>query len=363
MHNNLLKFAAAACLALALAAPAATAHNAGASGMCGTVACRDTAVFNGCGVEVGVSANAGNPVDASELPCPQNGNSQNRFGPSHVVNGVAGRYVGASGPLVEVTGGTTTSVFPQQGLGPVEVFAVINTFCDIEVGGDGQSPDATLDETLVDTTAGGATIPNSLWDDGGVAGACHTSTYGYDNAAHTLYNTPGCPTGNYAMAEDMLLGDSVEIGVGCDNTSTAPGNSGGPDLVGAVSCVINEVILQQDTGSLNGCLLPALGCILNAGTCTDPTTLICGSDGSTDTINFGEGGARAPHGSSANFDDGVAYPAPANGCANTSGNAQVYVIAGVRVEAPDPAAVTAGTEYAAVSISLVPTVGWIDQVL
>ncbi|HUR62893.1 MAG TPA: hypothetical protein VM241_00270, partial [Candidatus Thermoplasmatota archaeon] len=83
----------------------------------------------------------------------------------------------------------------------------------------------------------------------------------------------------------------------------------------------------------------------------------------TDTINFGEGGARAAHGSSANFDDGVAYPAPANGCANTSGNAQVYVIAGVRVEVPDPAAITAGTEYAAVSLSLVPTVGWIDQVL
>jgi hypothetical protein len=283
--------------------------------------------------------------------------------------GVAGRYVASTGPLLEVTG-SQSSLFPQQGLGPIELYGVITTLCDIEVGGDGQSPDANLDETFVDSTAGGGGagsvtggVPNSLWDDGGVAGACHTSTYGYDNAAHTLYNTPGCPTGNYAMAEDMLLGDSVEIGVGCDNTSTAPGNTGGPDVVGASSCVANEVILQQDPNSLTGCLLPALGCILNAGTCTDPTTLICGSDGTTDSINFGEGGGHAnPYTDSGPYnEDGVPYPAPANGCSNISGNAQVYAIAGVRVEAPNPADLTSGADGVGISLSL-PTTGWIDQV-
>ncbi|HUR64369.1 MAG TPA: hypothetical protein VM241_07800 [Candidatus Thermoplasmatota archaeon] len=360
-------------LALALLPPA-LAHNGGpaTSGSCGVMACEDQVILNGCGLEVEVQANVGNPLDLSELPCahaavppvdhdrwsshPAAGAAENRAG-------ISGRYVASTGPLLEVTG-SQSSIFPQQGLGPIVLFGLITTLCDIEVGGDGQSPDPNLDETTVDSTPGGNTVPNALWDDGGIAGACHTSTYGYDNAAHTLYNTPGCPTGNYAMAEDMVLGDSVEIGVGCDNTSTAPGNTGGPDLLGAISCVINEVILQQDPGSLNGCVLPALGCVLNAGTCTDPTTLICGSDGTTDTINFGEGGGHAnPYTDSGLYnEDGVPYPAPANGCSNLGGNGQVYVIAGVRLEVASAADLTSGNDGVGISLSLVPTMGWISEI-
>jgi hypothetical protein len=165
------------------------------------------------------------------------------------------------------------------------------------------------------------------------------------------------------MAEDMVLGGSVEIGVGCDNTSTAPGNTGGPDVLGTNSCVVNEVILQQDPASLTSCVLPALGCILNAGTCTDPTTLTCGSDGTTDSINFGEGGGHADPTSSGLYnEDGVPYPAPANGCSNLGGNGQVYVIAGIRAEAPAVTDLAAGTDGVGVSLSLIPEVGFISQV-
>ncbi|MEA3143815.1 MAG: hypothetical protein QOG31_1139 [Thermoplasmata archaeon] len=406
-------------LALALLPPA-LAHNGGpaTSGSCGVMACEDQVILNGCGLEVEVAANVGDPLDLSELPCPHAGtppvdhdrwSSYPAPGAAERRSGISGRYVGSTGPLLEATG-SQSSIFPQAGIGPIELFGIITILCDVEVGGNGQAPDPDLDETTVDGTAGGGGagtttggVPNALWDDGGIGGACHTSTYGYDNAAHTLYNSPGCPTGDYAMAEDILLGDSVEIGVGCDNTIAAPGNNDGPDVQGALGCVINEVILQQDLGALNGCLAPLVSsiqngagicearailawgpglpgtlpqleaalnacvgprvlCITNPATCVDPADLVCGSDGVTDSINFGEGGGHANPASSGPYnEDGVPYPAPVNGCLNTGGNGQVYVIAGVRAEVPAVADLT-GNDGIGISLSLVPTLGWISQV-
>jgi hypothetical protein len=57
----------------------------------------------------------------------------------------------------------------------------------------------------------------------------------------------------------------------------------------------------------------------------------------------------------------VPYPAPANGCSNLGGNGQVYVIAGVRAEVPAVADLT-GNDGIGVSLSLVPTIGWISEV-
>src|SRR5205807_1679598 len=121
------------------------------------------------------------------------------------------------------------------------------------------------------------------WDDGGIAGACHVATYPL-----VAYDDPGCPTGSYAAAEDSAVGDSVEIGVGCDVSHTAGGNAGGPDFGGAATCVANLVVLNQNPGAIGPCVVPQVNCVTSPATCINAPTTACGADGSTDFIAFGE---------------------------------------------------------------------------
>lgn len=204
-------------------------------------------------------------------------------------NGVGGSTMGVSGnyfndpgiyissslfPLTipDQTGGITGDVT----LFPSGFFSSVVSFCDLEVLGDGTSPDP-MDESIVD--AGpymGGTIEDGTWDDGGEAGACHTE----DQYGITSYNTPGC--GGTAFANDQASGGYVWIGSACDET-TSSGSS-----FSLTGCFVNELI----SGANPAVLIDCIETFIN-GDVIAPL-VVCGSDGMTDSINYGAGGAGVP---------------------------------------------------------------------
>lgn len=248
-------------------------------------------------------------------------NTSGNYDPSNTSDKPAGVYVGAAGAYFEnratSTGQDTQDV----------VLAAGNALCDLEVLGDGSAPDATLDETDVDGTAGGSQADGS-WDDGGFGAVCHVNTYGYDddgNGPGTGYNTLGCEYTDAVGADDVS--DDVWLGTACDYQTAVP-SSDDPTLVdfvvGAAECVVNEVIQDKD---VVGCVttfvenlvcgltgddlspgVPPSNCPAASGGYT------CEPDGSADSGNFGLGSK------------GVAYPTTfANGCSATDGVAATFV--------------------------------------
>jgi hypothetical protein len=308
MRHKLLNATACAVMVLAALAPLVSAHNqALAAGDADT-----NAILNGGGIELeagttedGLSElpGAGHvdddrystvPGAAGVYPAGPKGCSAtalNTFpagcptedrgaGPGVApYGGVSGRYLGSAFVANAVGGSSESSLFPlatvpnplNPTLGPATftllpggLFASLTgPFCDLEVEGDGRHVDP-MDETTVDAFVGAttATIPNGLWDDGGQGGACHTTGYNAapDGATFTYNggdNTPGCPAGEYARAEDAVGGDSVWIATSCDVSH--PVISISPSLI---NCLENGIVLQRNWASLTQCFNSTYGCSL-----------------------------------------------------------------------------------------------------
>src|ERR1051326_8998149 len=277
---------AAAVLALATLVPVATAHNGGPnngaqpptylgasgdSGNCGAVPCENQAILL-CNAEVEVATS----LPAPELPSVCASVDQDRYSsrglgvenrgcvapPAAYCGGVSGRYVGSTGPIVDITGSSESSIFDGS-LVPngVQLFAAVTTLCDAEVFNGSPSLE---DEANVDGHPTGGSVPNAVFDDGGLAGACHVTTYPTQD-----YNTFGCPVGDSAMASDSLVGGSVEIGAGCDVLTPDPNGGGGPSAQSVALCIVNLVILQQNPNNLVPCLQPFISCTAT-NTCANP---------------------------------------------------------------------------------------------
>lgn len=189
---------------------------------------------------------------------------------------------------VNQNGAPVLTLFPAGWLGTA------SALCDIEVI-DGTAGD----ETYVDGGPGGLAVPDGIWDDGGLGGACHVD-YGTDFPSH--YSTTGCG-GDAATAQDAVSGDWVGIIASCDGGS-AGGTGGGPSATGFALCSVNSVITNIGTptsipGDAGACVQSVLNC-LNPGQCSGTTPASCNLDGVADASNFGYGGGHTG--------PGVAYP-------------------------------------------------------
>jgi hypothetical protein len=299
MRHKLLNLAGCTIMVLAALAPMVSAHNQPIAG-----GDADTnVILNGGGIEAEVGAFEDGLADLSELPnlagahvdndrystpyeTDAAGNGCHTFtgGSGQTIcenrNGVSGRYVGSAFFANAVGGSSENSLFPlatvpnpaNPTVGPPTftllpggIFSSLTgPFCDFEIAGDGSNYD-TSDETWVDAfnavAAGGPnSVPNGLWDDGGQGGACHTTGYNPAPGAGKYAgadNTPGCPAGDYARAEDAVSGDSIWIATSCDVTKPVIGDS--PSLT---NCLENRIGLQRDWAGLTQCFNSTYGCDL-----------------------------------------------------------------------------------------------------
>lgn len=178
-------------------------------------------------------------------------------------NGVSGTYINYyQNKYFDVP-----TLFPEQ-------FGFATMWCDLEVGGDGESSHP-LDEGRVDDEPTSGLIVDGTWDDGGVGGACHTAdAYGADG-----YDSPGCY--GEASAKDAVSGWEVWIGAGCDWMATG----GGPGLG---ICLANEVATGATAPGVVDCAADFL-----AGP-SGATFVACGADGTMEDIYYGHGDFGVP---------------------------------------------------------------------
>lgn len=254
MHNKLWNVVGCALMALAMLAPTVSAHNNG-----GYTAAAGAPIANGGGLGTDSPPAAGY-VNG-------NGNGDIRIGTAN--DYVSGRYVSShqGGPAVLADGTVfNIDVGADVNLLPHGIFLPAGgAFCDMEVAVD--DPTFPGNEKMVDAkdVSADAVVPNGLFDDGGLDGACHVTSYASDG-----FSTAGCPaTTVKAYAEDAVSGSTVFTAAACDLETLETPSSSPVGLVALALCELNEAVLQTDPTAVTTCIETYFGCTTALTGCTD----------------------------------------------------------------------------------------------
>lgn len=269
---------------------------------------------------------------------------------------VSGVYYGSVSALADLTGVDPTTNEPVN-----LAFGTAFALCDMEVLSDGSAPGvgfdaATLqpgDEPEVDgagnAPANGAANLGTLFNDGGVGGACHTHEGYYGESA---FNTAGCA---YAPA---MGDDAVSPDIWLSTVCSYAHSTSGPGLATYFLDCTNEALTGPVTDVVTNCVQPTVDCLVNGACANLATTFECGPDaeGHADVQAAGESGWGS---------QGVAFPAlsgtggfpnptttPASECdASTDSAAVVFVWNAVVVDATAlPALGNSGVSAATVGV-------------
>jgi len=249
---------------------------------------------------------------------------------------------GCPAPTGNPTVDPIVCAFSALDLNPSFTLAAANALCDMEVAGDGSTPEP-VDEKVVDgTTDSGALpfaaeLPDGTFDDGGIGAACHTNK---DFYAYTPYNTPGCSGASvkaFAADESGLV---PWVSTSCDSTSPTVQDGLLTQVLSAESCAVNDVISGNPLDAPS-CVVRLTDCLglTTSGTCTTTGGVSCGVDGVADAGAGSNGFGDSAH--------GVPYGSVAAGCTDASEAA--FVWNAVQIDT------TGGANHESAA-----TVGWIN---
>lgn len=235
-------------------------------------------------------------------------------------NGVSGTYVGST-TAGAVDCADATLLSPPSGDGNCDglVFegsgqdwgAAGLILCDLEfIDGAGIADEEYIDNGQNPSATGPQPVPDGTWDDGGIGGACHVSTYAAGappnantNPKGTVNNANTVCSGT-VYAQDWLLGNDVPLLAACDSAAFSSESL----LVGITNCLLPPTDAQCAQDEVANALQfqpgdTFLGCVPDE------------NGGGADTSNLGKGDGHAS--------GGVPVPGYAGGC--TNGDTVVFI--------------------------------------
>ncbi|MHB1261831.1 MAG: hypothetical protein ACYC2H_08975 [Thermoplasmatota archaeon] len=242
--------------------------------------------------------------------------------------GVAGTFYGTAGYYVSFNGQTQNLPDPVGPVDPDFLSAAGSMLCDMEVLGDGTSPQEP-DEGRVDGEKySGNMVKDGTFDDGGQGGVCHTNHYDFDHSGPDYeYNTPGC-VDDGAKANNVAPLAPPWVGAACD-WKTVEGGTPASDIF--TGCLINGIIdgVNDQPGEAVNCVLAFVDCTANPLTCASDGTESCGGDSTADGINFGVGSSRTPYPYA--IPAGNSFTNDGLSCVQTDATMSAFMFSGVSV--------------------------------